>query len=252
MVSERLNLVREFLLARQVPVVGSPIWSPSGGTVIVTVARDDVGPRAEAGKTSKRQLVAIRRTLLRRHGISVDFVIAPSSRLPEIETELRGVVSAALVDIVPDVLVTEALPGVMNVWVVSARPEGDLTPAARERARDSTSRYLKAHDLLLGEFGFLTTARGSARPVDILKAVKVSQPASDAAIKAQLLEDRISYGSDKALRGQLDILRKRGLIARLRTGSYVITARGLSVVPRRRGGESSDVKRALALGKRRW
>lgn len=85
----------------------------------------------------------------------------------------------------------------------------------------------------------------------ILRLVKIKQPINISGLEILLKEDYPSI-HEKWINRQLDGLRKKKFIIRTKSGQYTLTSLGLVIVPAGTNNNSSDIERALELGKRKW
>ncbi|MBF0556126.1 MAG: hypothetical protein HQK96_16505 [Nitrospirae bacterium] len=88
--------------------------------------------------------------------------------------------------------------------------------------------------------------------IAILRVIKISSPVNESEISAMLTKKGYSLPQPPWLYKKLEILRNRKLVVRNRNGSYALTTMGLGFVPHNRERSSSDIERALALGRKKW
>lgn len=99
---------------------------------------------------------------------------------------------------------------------------------------------------------FLYEADQTPSLVVVLRTVKTAQPCKIQDIRSALIEKGYPLLREEWIQGKLDLLRKKEVIVRQNDGSYCLSQLGLMVTPHGTYRSSSDVERALALGRAKW
>ena len=86
----------------------------------------------------------------------------------------------------------------------------------------------------------------------ILRKLKIHAPLTTEQLVEVLVSSRSVVPNTRWLQTKLDALRKQGFVVRSPEGKYSLTELGLELVPYGKVRSSSDVERALALGRRKW
>ena len=84
----------------------------------------------------------------------------------------------------------------------------------------------------------------------ILRVIKKSAPAGMNTIKSVLMEKNFLF-QENLLKNKLDEMRKKDMIVHI-NGKYALTSKSLSMLPITKDKYSSDIERALELGRKKW
>lgn len=245
--SKNTQQFRQWLVRRRFIKNVSLIDGTANGDVIVFVSASYLGPKVSANKTSMRQLAHLKRIAARELGLRVDFRITADEGIAEIESGVTAIVRNALQSSDVKVFLSVSLDRYADLWfdVTPISITGKVTKDVRKTVKD----YLEKVGLTLNEIYL----HGASVPSSamVLRSVKVLQPATAEALAKYLTNRGFSPVPIRWVKSQLDRLRKKDFIT-WSNETYSITYAGLSSLPIMRGRSSSDIERALALGKRRW
>ncbi|PZP40264.1 MAG: hypothetical protein DI585_01430 [Pseudomonas fluorescens] len=124
--------------------------------------------------------------------------------------------------------------------------EGNVTEEVRDRFR----KFLIAADSEISLVNFLETDDRASK-LKVMREIKIYQPITieDLAMHLNARNIRLELA---ALKNMIDSLRKEGHIYRNSTGTYTLREAALKTVPHGPSKTSTDVARALELGKRKW
>jgi hypothetical protein len=247
--SKAIEQVREWLRKKRFPAQVSILDAPQPGVVLVFVPSLVVAQKKAGGKTSVRQMAHLRRMAHGDLAIDIEFRVGTDDGLHDIESGLIAVVREALSRQEVHAFVTSSLKGMTDVWIDAQVKERGPSRVPAARVTEVVRDYLSKVGLTLHQVYW----QGSMVPssVNLLRVVKVLEPVTVGRI-AEYLQRKDYLGVPvRWVKAQLDRLRRDGLIA-WRQNEYVITASGLSLLPSSRGPASSDIERALVLGRRRW
>jgi len=191
----------------------------------------------------------LKRMARRDLAIDLEFMVTAGEREADIESGLCALVRKVFSKREAQAFITCAPDGRTDVWLDTTAPSGLDAQVLVTHVNELLGDYLVKVGLRLHHVYW----QGSLIPssANVLRTVKVLGPASADDI-AQYLEGK-GYSSipGRWLKSQLDGLRRRGFIA-WHDDKYIITASGLSLLPRSRGRTGSDVERTLVLGRRQW
>ncbi len=249
MASKTVEQVGEWLREKRFPAEASILDGPQAGVVFVFVPSTIVAQKKAGGKTSARHMAHLKRMAHRDLAIDIEFRVKTDDGVNDIESGLSAVIGEVLSRQKVHTFVMRSLEGMADIWIdaqfTGAAAPDVLTARVIEVARD----YLSKVGLTLHQIYW----QGSAMPssAHLLRTVKVLEPVSVGRIAEYLQRNGYPGVTDRWVKVQLDRLRRNGLIA-WRQDKYAITASGLSLLPSSKGPASSDVERALELGRRRW
>lgn len=243
-----LLLIQQYLSARGLVYIVPRMLNPNSSTLILEVPRDRVGDIASKGKTSRRQLTFVSKSLEKKHGKRVIVTLRDAQALDDIAVTLRAVLKHAFPDLVSDVHVSFATGTAAVVWV---EPTTIIDSKAIEQLKMAATRKLAEFGVMCQAFDIVLPPLPEPSTTAILRSIKVHAPASLATVNQDLIRRGFSCPSEKWLSYKLDVARKRGLLLRDQDGRFLLTASGLEVVPWSRTASSSDVDRMLALARRK-
>lgn len=241
-------LVQQYLTAKGLGYVVPRTLLPGSGVLVLEVPRDRVGETASSGRTSRRQLTFVSKSLEAKYGKRVIIAIRDAQALDDIAISLRAVLKREFPELVSDVHVSFATAESAAVWIES---KTIADPKSIEQIVVVTRNELAEFGVTCQSFDVIAPLLPEPSTSAILRAVKVHAPATLEAVSKDLLRRGFSCPSEKWLSYKLDVARKRGLVLRDQTGRFVLTASGLDVVPWSRTASSSDVDRMLALARRK-
>lgn len=244
-VRDLLNRRRmKFLVVKDFANAGDP-------TVQLLVPAERLGQKAVRGSlTSLRQLSFLRSSVRRSLGVDLTWVIQPILASHELEANLLNLVNSRFPGVFSDVIVSSPSVDPRYVWYV-AELSGSVVPDIDELS-NFTKKYFEAQGYPAPSVG-IEDGRLQLSDGAILKALKSIAPAvaQDILVKIeQVLE--VKLPSIEWLEKRLDALRRKGFLVWLGSNSFALSRSGLAAVPHGRNRTSSDIERALALGRRRW
>lgn len=247
--SRNTENVRQWLKSRRFPG-GVPILDGSREKeVMVFVPSSCLGPQKGPNRTSPRQMAHLKRIAARDLGLYVDFkVTRDEADIEGLEAGLNALVRRGLPNQQLNCFLSISLDGQVDLFVDESSG-GLISPGELEDLRAIAADYLEKANLFLHEVHL----RGSSLPatVVVLRSVKVVQPATVESVTNEISRQGFAAVPPRWVKAQLDRLRRHGLVV-WQHDVYSITSAGLLILPVSRGRLSSDVERALALGKRRW
>lgn len=241
--------VSDYLKARGASFVSEVVAVPGIDSVYVHVPESVIAKKAGRDKTSRRQLTYLRKALQRDLHVIAEFVIVSDLR-ERIESGLSGLLKKQVGDHVINCFVSSLEGAEVDVMLEFDMQLSSLR--VRPEVERLVREYLNPFDLRLRSIDFGSSEENIPSLVELLAAMKRSEPALISDIRAALHDQDDSYPSDSWLAAKLDLLRKRGLILRDRDGRYVLTLEGLTALPHKRGRNSTDIVRDLALGRKSW
>jgi hypothetical protein len=247
--SKNAENMRQWLRSRRFPGGVSILDGSREKEVMVFVPSSCLGPKAGPNRTSPRQMAHLKRIAARDLGLYVNFkVTMDEADIEGMEAGLNALFRRGLPNRELHCFLSISLGGQVDLWV--DEPSGGLISQKElEDLRAIAADYLEKANLFLHGVHL----GGSSLPSTaiVLRSVKVVQPATLESVTGEISRQGFASVPPRWVKAQLDRLRRRGLVIWQR-GAYSITSAGLLILPVSRGRLSSDVDRALALGKRRW
>lgn len=243
-----LLVVQQYLASKGLGFVVPRVVSPTSGVLVIEVPRDRVGATSASGRTSRRQLAFLGKSLEKKFGRRVLVTLREAQSLDDVAASLRAILKREFEGAVEDVHVSFVEAKAAVVWVETPTiPDANLVGAMHQE----TKKVLIEFGIECQAFDLVAPLLPEPSTIAILRSVKVLAPASLPAVIHELGRRGFSCPSEKWLSYKLDVARKRGLVQRDHAGRFVMTADGLGVVPTSRSSSSSDVERMLMLARRR-
>jgi hypothetical protein len=248
--SSDVSRLRDFLAARGIHFV-SEVKANRTPPVnfALFVPGDRVAERAGRNQISRRQMKRLQLDLKERLGLVVEWIVTPGPQTTTMEAALLELLNARYPGAASAIYISSPRIVPVSVWIepspkAASRPQlADLEVVCSELLR---LYGIKDLVVMYGESDDLPT-----NPM-ILRRLKIHAPVTTERLANELRSMRSIVPNVRWLQGKLDTLRKQGLATRSSEGSYSLTEEGLSIVPHGTQRSSSDVERALALGRRRW
>jgi hypothetical protein len=185
-------------------------------------------------------------------GVDIVFVIVSGQQHDEIEAGLRALFTSRFPGIEADCFLSFLGPDSVEAWLNMTRAGVALAPSEYGAAEDVIKDFIRLFGLQVSQVHLPPPPKARPDLTAVLRSVKILAPALPAQIAAYLQDQGFDIPSEKWLGSQMDILRKREYLIYQANGSYLPTERGLSMVPSGTSRSSSDVHRALVLGKKVW
>ncbi|HHN8404034.1 TPA: hypothetical protein ACRRXZ_002561 [Morganella morganii] len=227
--------------------ISDTIVRTSDGCVVLYVHKNKVNETAQKGFVSLKQLDNLQTKLKREYNINSDLVLLDSEDLIKMSKGFEALLKTTFPE-----SIDRAEVYFLNAQKVSVTIKISDTMESTQKGIIET---------------FLKTVLNSANIeiqavywdqielpslIEILVTIKKLQPVKLEQTYADLLEDYSSLYKSW-LNKQLDkLIKKRFLVREQSTETYALTAQGLSVLPKIANRNSSDIVRALDLGRKKW
>ena len=135
----------------------------------------------------------------------------------------------------------------VDAWVECS----DLTDELKKNVDAYFNDLLAGATLKLGEMNWLESQLDFPSIPVLLRLIKTLQPVKIECV-SESLKKTYPVIEDKWLKNKLDTLRRKKLVIWQKPGFYALTSSGLNLVPTGTRRSSSDISRALDLGRRKW
>lgn len=217
--------------------------------VILEIQAKAFRPRASRGFTSTRQLTHLTNRLA-KNDVSLTWVIVGTGEMQDLAEALQKQLQFLFG---PSLTVTSlSTLGSATTTIIIQTSESRLISSKYQGIRQFCEMLLNGYGVRDVE---VIMEDGEEIPSDlmILRRIKILSPVSSDALAEKLIPstDRNSP-TVKILSGKLDTLRKKGMLLRREDGKYVLTLKGIWACGGATTRNSSDVARALVLGRRKW
>lgn len=240
--------IREYIQHKDWTPISNVRLRASDEAIMLYVPQDKLAPRVTKGYTSLRQLNFMRKHLAERYSTSVEVILFQGEEQLEIEAGFNRILNRKFGHKIVSLFLSFGHNSVVDAFIEAT----ELSEVLEDEITVYFQSILISAEFELGEIHWLSSPSSMPTSIAVLRMVKELQPLSLDDLATAI---RQSYESvpERWLRNELDKLRRKGLIIwQKSTKTYVLTHEALSAIPAGARRSSSDIDRALALGKRQW
>ena len=242
-----IDEVKEYLKEGERFFIDDVRYRSSDGVLLLYVPRELVADKVGKGKTSERQLKNIAKNVGEKFSTEVMVIYTLSKSHQELEAGLTEVLNLRFDNKVRTFFMSFQGDGIVESWIELSGLNEDLKNSVETFYRDT----LDGTDHELGAIHWLASHDDLPTKLALLRIIKSHQPIDVASFLIRLQKEYMAV-DEKWLKRALDQLRKKKLVHWQRPGEYVLTYVGLGAVPTGTRRSSSDIERALALGRKKW
>ncbi|POZ50479.1 hypothetical protein [Methylovulum psychrotolerans] len=240
--------IKEYLVSKKRNFVSDVRLRPSDETIMIYLNQDKVGTKANSEVTSILQLNNLKKDLVKQFSKNVEIIFVQNDRQQELESGFYQMLNRKFHDQIVSLYVSFKNESMVDAFIEAS----NLTSQLESDVSKHFKKILEDADLKIGIIYWLSSPSDLPSLPAILRALKILQPINLQTMAAHMQESYKSV-SDRWLRNKLDQLRKKGLVIWQKDSeTYTITNMALRFVPAGTKRNSSDIERALALGKRKW
>lgn len=219
---------------------------PSDETILIYVPREKIAPRVRSGFTSLRQLENLRKNLGQKYSVNIEIIQTASTSHQELESGVYQLLNRRFKDKIVSFFISFREESLLDSWIEVS----DLDESLRREIEGYLRNLYDESSLSGGYFTWLSSSGELPTIPALLRLIKVNQPVHIASLLT-LVRDDYPTVSKRWLSRKLDLLRRKNLLVWQKLDSYALTSAGIAVVPTGKSRSSSDVYRALALGRRK-
>lgn len=220
---------------------------PSDQALLIYVPRDKIAAKVKPGYTSLRQIHNLRKKIEEKFSVTALIVQETSSSHQELELGFGQLINRKFDGRILSFFMSFRDESLVDAWIEVS----GLDDALRNEITDHIDTLFKELSLSIGELFWLNSPADLPTAPALMRLVKAYQPVTSDDLLSILAVDYPSI-NERWLIHRLDYFRKNGLLIWQKPGNYALTAHGVNVVPAGMGRSSSDIHRALALGRRKW
>ncbi|HPE80755.1 MAG TPA: hypothetical protein PKZ35_12185 [Gammaproteobacteria bacterium] len=239
--------IESFLAQRRATYVAKIKIRQNDDVVLLTVPVENIGRTSGAGKTSKRQLTYLTKAISEEFGAEAVIIYDQGDQFSQIETALCAALKKQYGEHIASVVLSLESMDRAVAWIEC---QSDDSPTGE--IEKLVSEFMSLMGVEKVDVHFLYEADQTPSLVVVLRTVKTAQPCKIQDIRSALIEKGYPLLREEWIQGKLDLLRKKEVIVRQNDGSYCLSQLGLMVTPHGTYRSSSDVERALALGRAKW
>ena len=219
---------------------------PTDEMVLLYIPREKVGPRVSPGYTSFRQIDNLRKKIEANYSVTSQAILAASSDHQELESAFHQLLNRRFDGKVVSFFISFREESLVDSWIEASA----LNEALEREISAHIEALYKESSLTIRNIYWLRSSADLPTVPALMRLVKAHQPVSAEKLVQLLVGDYPSI-DERWLKHRLDALRRKDLVIWQKPGCYALTALGVSVVPTGKRRSSSDIQRALVLGRRR-
>lgn len=242
-----LNEIKEYLKEGNRFFVEDVRYRESDGTLLLYVPREYVSDKISKSTTSSRQLKNIAKNIKEKYSANVILVYTLSKSHQDLEASMLEILNFRFDRKIATFFMSFSGDGLVETWIEVL----ELTDNLKDAIKLFYQETLSNEQYRLGEIHWLGSPDYLPTKLALLRIIKSHQPISLNEFLERLRKDYVSVDT-KWLKSSLDQLRKKQFIHWQRPGEYVLTYEGLGAIPTGARRSSSDIERALALGRKKW
>lgn len=242
-----IETVKKYIEEKKYDFIADVRHRPSDEVVLLYVLQEKILEKSRKGYTSHRQLGFIKKKIAEVYEMATEVVVTQNEDHFELEAGIFQIINRKFNDRVIALYISFSGEKRVNVWI-------DVKGLNQELLEDIEAHLrsiLTEANILVNAISWTSTESELPTLAVILREIKINQPIELNGL-LELLHDDYASISDKWLNRKLDQLRKKGFLRREKNECYVLTALAIASVPAGTRYTSSDIERALALGKRKW
>lgn len=248
--SSEITRLKEFLALKGIDFVSEIRASRTPPfDFVLCVPGDRIAQLAGEGQISRRQMKLLQTAAKKECGLDVGWIVTPSEKTNAVETALLELLASRFPTAVNAVFISSLKSEPVSVWL--DRNPANEAPPELSSLREVVEQFLKLYRVAAVLVMDGASADTPTNPM-ILRRLKIIAPATTKQLALALTAAGATIPQARWLQSKLDTLRKQGLVVRANNGEYCLTELGLSLVPHSQTRTSSDIDRALALGRRKW
>lgn len=215
--------------------------------ILLYIPRERVAPKVKKGFTSLRQIKNLQKHLGEHFSTAVDVIFVKSESHSDLEAGFFQLLNRRFNERLISFYISFADEKTIDSWI---EVQG-LDELLETQILEYFSELINGADLILGDIQWSGAKINLPSTPALLRLIKTLQPIEVGALLESLKENYDSV-DEKWLTKTLDNLRRKGVLHWQKPGSYTLTADSLAFVPAGTRRSSSDIDRALALGRRKW
>lgn len=215
--------------------------------ILLYIPREKVASKVRKGLTSLRQIENLRKHLIEKFSTSVEILFVNTDSHSDLESGFFQLLNRRFNDRVKSFYISFDNENTINSWI---EVQG-LDDSLKSEIKEYYSEILAGTDLILGSIQWVGATINLPKIPAILRLVKTLQPV-EVGVLSRALKENYDSVDVKWLAKTLDNLRRKGVLHWQKPGTYTLTANSLAFVPAGTRRSSSDIDRALALGRRKW
>jgi len=242
----KLNKLEEFPKIQSTHYVSDVRIRQADNALLLYVPRNKVSGKINRDCTSERQLKNLQKKLANKYDLVVEIIYTYPENQENLESACYQILNQRFKNI-KEIYLSFLNESTIDVWIAV----DNLTSTIESDITASLNNIVNESSLTLHSIQWVNPVVDLPTYLYILNSLKIHQPIKISRL-TEIISKTFSAVNEKWLNKNLDTLRKKKFLIREKTGFYQVSERGLAVLPNQLSSNSSDVQRALALGKRKW
>lgn len=243
----KIEQIQAYLEHKRYSFIENVRLRPSDNFILVYVLREKIAQKVSPGFTSYRQLGNLRKELAKKFGRNVEILLVASEHHHELESVIYQNLNKKFDSKILSFHISFVDQQCVDTWLQVL----DMNEEIKNQILASCTKILNSLEINIREVNWTDVYGDLPSTPRILRTIKTNQPVSMNELLSQLGNDYPGL-KDRWLSHELDRIRKRGFIVRDQKSNYALTSAALRLVPAGAKYKSSDIDRALALGRRKW
>ncbi|HHQ4504723.1 TPA: hypothetical protein ACSPZQ_004009 [Aeromonas veronii] len=226
------------------------VFRSSDDCLVLYVSKDRVSEKSKTGFVSVQQLSNFQSNIIQKYDINCEVILIDSDNLDALGKGFEFLLKTTFPDFIQEVKIN-----FLNSQNASIQIKiSDSYDLNKEHVEVFLEKILTTASVETISIQWIEEKEILPNLIELLLKIKKLQPVTIKYLAISLSED-YQFLQEKRnwLNKQLDKLIKKHLIVREQVqATYCLTAQGLNVLPKFLNRYSSDIIRALDLGKRKW
>lgn len=232
---------------RLIKFVNEVRFRSSDGTLLLYVGLEKVADKVSPGFTSNKQMNNLANRLAKNFSSEVAVIYTIKEGHDDLENAFFQILKQKFTDQILSFYISYSDKTTVNTWLEVS----ELSDKLKNRIEEYYIKLLQEADLSINSIQWIDSNLDLPSIPWLLRFLKANQPLNLSSIMKVLVKEFPTI-NDKWLNHKLDYIRKKGMLIREKDGNYCLSFKGLSVVPAGTRRSSSDIDRALALGRNKW
>ncbi|MBC3382034.1 hypothetical protein H8I69_23240 [Serratia fonticola] len=221
---------------------------PTDGAILLYIPKDKVRDKAEKSFISKKQIEKLTLRLSEKYQTPTQVIFLKSRKAEDLESGIFQMLNKRFNDIVEQLYLSFSDSSTVNAWILVRNLNDEL----KEDVERVFYEMLRLSSLQMGSIQWIDPDTNFPSLAVILRTTKSIQPVLINDLVENFIADYPGV-TEQWLNRHLDKLIKKNLVIREHPeGLYSLTGYGLMLVPNSANRNSTDIQRALELGKRKW
>jgi len=249
-VSANITSIVALLNSNNVNNITDIKYVPDSNMIFISIPSSDVSSTAEKGKISTRQINIIKKQISDKFQIAAEFIIFIDQNHKKIEDGLNVLLKGKYSEFNVEAIISFISYNRADIWVNG--DDNKMTQQLFSKISQDIKIYLTIFNISINNIFKNVSEKVTPSSVVIIKIIKKYSPVTLQNIMSKLNDLNYFIPSHDWISSQLDTLRKKGYVIWQENNTYVLTHKGIDVLPSLKSPQSSDIDRILEIGRKKW